>query len=181
MIPTTTSAPPCGSTAAEYSPPAIVTLLSSRSRSQYRLLAEWQTPSGWEDAPSILDYDVYPALRPGLVLRELRGSLVVFDPVFLDSHGLNDSAVPLLLLSNGSRSVEELTTDFAAHFGLDRSLVRGDVRRLLAEMIEKRILVPRAARTGPSGRPPVGSPLSASRSHVGADRRLAGNLGGGTH
>jgi len=124
-----------------YSPPAVATLVAGRNRRFYQTLQEWCPPPGWENAPSILDFPVYPVMRPGLLMRELGDSLAIQDPITLDTHSLNETAVALLLLCDGLRSIQEICAEYIARFALDCRTAMADVRRVVGDLVEKKVLL----------------------------------------
>lgn len=142
-----------------YAPPAVATLVAPRNVAAYRRMEEWSAPPGWRDPPSILDFPIRPAHRPGLRFRTLGRTLSVHDPETLDTHGLNETAAPIFLLCDGLRSVREICAAYARIFELDGEAAAADVRRILSELFEKKILVARRAEGAPKPRPTHSSPL----------------------
>ncbi|MGQ9592027.1 MAG: PqqD family protein [Planctomycetota bacterium] len=130
----------------EYSPPAVATLVVGRRRWFYERLETWSPPEGWEEGPSILDFPVYPSRRPGLTFRELGDSLVIHDPMTLDTHSLNETAGALFELCDGSRDFREVSEAYARRYGLEPAKAEADARRLLREFFEKKLLLARSER-----------------------------------
>lgn len=130
----------------EYSPPAVATLVVGRRRWFYERLETWSPPEGWEEGPSILDFPVYPSRRPGLAFRELGDSLVIHDPMTLDTHSLNETAGALFELCDGTRDFREVSEAYARRYGLEPAKAEADARRLLREFFEKKLLLARSER-----------------------------------
>jgi hypothetical protein len=134
----------------EYAPPFIATLVSARSRRIYRWEEEWLTPPGWSPTESLLDQTLYLSIRPGLMLRELGDSLVIHEPLSVDRHCLNDTAAFLFFHSCGIHTPLETALAYAREYGLRPRQARADARRILAELLEKKILVLRPKKTYPA-------------------------------
>ena len=134
--------------ASEESPsPVITTLLHPRNQRARAYQGAWEPPPGWEKSTSIEKITalegkaLYPALRPGTILRELDGHLVIHDPVTRDIHKLNLPAATILLLANGARTLGDIAEECARRF--DRCLWKAvnDVERVIQELVEKKVVV----------------------------------------
>ena len=132
--------------ARDYEAPAVASIITARNRWFYQMLEEWRTPDGW-DGDFLMDLEIYPSLRPGLVLRELRGALVIHDPITMDMHSLNETAALLLCLSNGLRAVHEICSEYERKLSLSHADAVADVLRILGELFEKKVLLPRPKKT----------------------------------
>jgi hypothetical protein len=84
-----------------------------------------------------------------MILRELGEYLTVHDPMTNDTHRFNRSAATILLLCNGSKNVSEITGEYTKVFSLDQGSGSADVHRIVMELIEKKLVVPRKRQTFP--------------------------------
>jgi hypothetical protein len=119
-------------------------------------LQEWCDPPGAEGFPSIVDFPVSPVARPDLVVRSTRDSgdcLSLYDPITLDAHSLNETASVLFRLCDGTRLVRTICSDYARILKIDGETARADVRRVLVELFEKRLLLTCRTRRFPTGFP----------------------------
>jgi hypothetical protein len=127
--------------------PVITTLLHPRNQRARAYQGAWEPPPGWEKSTSIEKITalegkaLYPALRPGTILRELDGHLVIHDPVTRDIHKLNLPAATILLFANGTRTLGNIAEEYARRF--DRCLWKAvdDVERVIQELVEKTVVV----------------------------------------
>ena len=142
-----------------YFPPAVATLVAKQNVPLYRRKEQWEAPPGWPEAPSILDLPICPGWRPGIRVRGLGSCLAVHDPSTLDTHSLNETAVPIFLLSTGTRTTSDICDEYARIFELDAAEAKADVRRVLSELFEKNVLVPRRKDHLPKAGPEHSSPL----------------------
>ena len=132
--------------------PEITTLLHPRNQRARAYQGAWEPPPGWEKSTSIEKITalegkaLYPALRPGTILRELDGHLVIHDPVTRDIHKLNLPAATIFLLANGARTLGDIAEEYARRF--DRSLWKAvdDVERVIQELVEKKVAVLRRGK-----------------------------------
>ena len=131
----------------DYVSPAVATSHGRRNRGAQESVAGWSTPPGWKDS-ALLDLPVTMALRAGLILREMGDSLVIHDPVTLDTHSLNATAAVLLLLCNGQRTGREVCAAFAGKFHLHPSAVRSEVALTLTDLVDKKVIACRPKNQG---------------------------------
>lgn len=130
-----------------YVPPSVCTLAASRSPRLEEILELWVFPFEWEDDHTA--QRIFPSIRPGMILRELGEYLTVHDPMTNDTHRFNRSAATILLLCNGSKNVSEITGEYTKVFSLDQGSGSADVHRIVMELIEKKLVVPRKRQTFP--------------------------------
>lgn len=83
-----------------------------------------------------------PKVRAALSVVELDGEAVLYDPDSMDVHRLNQTATLILGLLDGTATVDELATDVAEVFDRPLGEVREQLRNLVAELDENRILEP---------------------------------------
>ena len=74
-----------------------------------------------------------PQRRQGVWLRQTRGENAVFDPDTATLHLLNDTALAIWQLCDGSTLPGEMVTAICQVSGMHRDVVEDDVRRILAE------------------------------------------------
>jgi hypothetical protein len=134
-------------TARDYSPPAVATLVAARNIRLYERMQAFQPSSGWGAPPAISEVNTYPSLRPGLLLRELGDSLAIHDPLTLDTHSLNEAAASILLLCNGIRNLSEIAAEYSGRYNLPRGSARSDTMRIIGELLDKKVLIARTAKT----------------------------------
>lgn len=81
-----------------------------------------------------------PRLPRGVRVRydAVRNSHVLLAPE--RAFDLDDTAVAILELVDGNRSVAEIVDELAAKFQADRTMIEGDVIEMLTELAAKRIL-----------------------------------------
>ena len=81
-----------------------------------------------------------PRLAPGVRLRhdKVRDAWVLLAPESLIE--ANAVAVEVLRRCNGQVTLDELVDDLATAFTADRAVIDADVRPLLAELAEKRLV-----------------------------------------
>ena len=136
--------------------PEVTTLLHPRNRRARARQAAWESPPGWESSTS--DEKVtalegeprYPSLRPGIILRELDGALVIHDPVTLDVHKLNLPAATIFLLANGERALKDIAELYARRFDLGLWKAVDDVESVIQDLVEKKVVVPRRGKISQS-------------------------------
>ncbi|MBI4606813.1 MAG: hypothetical protein HY721_33020 [Planctomycetes bacterium] len=98
-------------------------------------------PAGWRRDAWLDGADLCPAIRPGLVLRESQGRLVIQDPDTGTHHELGPSGAAAFLLSNGTRSLPEIVREVNGRLRPDQLGETPDIPRLLGDLIEQRFLV----------------------------------------
>ena len=96
-------------------------------------------PPGWKRDVAIESCGYRPAIRPGLVLGEEDGLLVVKDPVSEAQQTLAAAQTAVFLRANGSRSLQAITRELAATRPLDTT--EDSVRRILCALLEGGLLV----------------------------------------
>lgn len=81
-----------------------------------------------------------PRLPRGVKLRfdEVRRRHVLLAPE--RAFGLDEPAVAVIELVDGTRTVDEIIDALAARFAEQREVIAGDVEAMLADLAEKRVL-----------------------------------------
>lgn len=72
-----------------------------------------------------------PRQRPDLVFRQIDEDFVVYDPVTDHTLLLNASSAAVLDLCDGSRTLDDMTAEVAAAFGVEADAVRTEVETSL--------------------------------------------------
>ena len=130
-----------------YVPPSVCTLQANRTRRLEEIIEPWNFPFEWDDACTA--QNTFPSIRPGMILRELGEHLTVHDPMINDTHRFNRSAAAILVLCNGGKNVLEISAEYSKLYFLDQGASLADVQRIVVELIEKKVVVPRKRQTYP--------------------------------
>jgi len=81
-----------------------------------------------------------PKVRADLVVVEVDGEAVVYDPLDVMLHHLNPTAAVVFKLCDGSGTVRELSEDMAEVLGLPVNTVLRQVRRVVSQFKESGLL-----------------------------------------
>ena len=103
--------------------------------------------------------DVLPTRSPDLVVIEVEGSWVVYDPRWRQAHLLNLTAGLVLDACDGATTVGELCEDLAAGFtGADTGAMRADVEASVADSWARGLMTDSPAPAPDGGTPPRPAP-----------------------
>ena len=83
----------------------------------------------------------YPRLRDDLMVRQIDGDTVVYDPVADRTAILNPSAAGILGLCDGSRSEDEIAMQTAARFDPEGGRITADVAAALRDFSAQGLFV----------------------------------------
>ena len=104
-----------------------------------------------------------PKVRPDLTIVELDGEAVVYDEDTTDLHHLNPTATVVLGLCDGESTLKEISTDISLAFGAPIEEVEPQVRNLIRNFRQVKLLVPPRATARSTTR-------SATKSRKGTSR-----------
>jgi hypothetical protein len=81
-----------------------------------------------------------PKVREDLVVVDIDGEAVVYDPTDILLHHLNPTAAVVFKLCDGSGTVSELSEDIADVLGVSAGTVREQVRRVVSQFKQEGFL-----------------------------------------
>ncbi|MEE9274019.1 MAG: PqqD family protein [bacterium] len=81
-----------------------------------------------------------PTRRPGIVRRKVDEEVLLFDPESQRAHFLNPTAELVWDLCDGVHGEEDMAVEVASRYEVDRDRALHDVRILLAQFWEKKLL-----------------------------------------
>lgn len=81
-----------------------------------------------------------PRRRPDIVLQDVGGEAILIDPRTDEAHVLNGSAARLWQLCDGERTVDQLAAEFGAIYDLSAADVADDVREVLGELVNLKLI-----------------------------------------
>jgi PqqD family protein of HPr-rel-A system len=85
--------------------------------------------------------DEGPRARPDLTVVELDGEAVIYDEATGDLHRLNATATVVFSLLDGSTTLDDLSADLAATYGVPPTQVGEQVRALVDGLAGSHLLV----------------------------------------
>jgi hypothetical protein len=133
--------------ASTYDPPLMATVRARTKPLRAAVIDETALPAGWKRDIWLESCRLCPCIRPGLVLGEDGGYLVVRDCALGDRHLLNRSAAAVFLLLNGARTLASVARELSAAFSIGKKQIESDIQRVICEMIAKKLLVLRTHPT----------------------------------
>lgn len=96
-----------------------------------------------------------PCLCEEVILREVDGEYIAYNPVSDEVALLNRSAAAVLDACDGTRTVPDLVTALQELFSLTSDVARHDVEQIVREFVDCGLLQPSCARPSAQGAEPA--------------------------
>lgn len=84
--------------------------------------------------------------NPNLAWREIDGEVVIISPEDSQVHELNETASLIWKHADGAHGLEEITARVAEVYDVAPEAARTDVAEMIAQLDEKRLLIPVAEK-----------------------------------
>ncbi len=89
---------------------------------------------------------MYPKRRADLTIREVDGEVIVLNHRLGQIHQLNATASYVWHLCDGRMSVQDIIISVAKEYGGSAVEVEKDIRRVIAQFLEKELLIGESVR-----------------------------------